>query len=95
MDETKLPWHKFRDAIAERIRGGMRNAKAKGRRLGRKLVTINIAAIQRLRSEGKSFAKVSQLTGYSVATIFRSVKQAGAHRSRLFQQAVCFKEEVW
>ena len=67
-----------RSLIAERVKAGMRNAKAKGRRLGRKPVTVDVGAIQRLRSEEKSFAEVSELTGYSVGTIFRSVKNTAA-----------------
>lgn len=67
-----------RSLIAERVRAGMRNAKAKGRKLGRKPVTVDITAIQKLRAEGNSFEVISKQTGISVGTIFRAVKQVVA-----------------
>jgi DNA invertase Pin-like site-specific DNA recombinase len=63
-----------RSLIAERVKAGMRNAKAKGRRLGRKPVTVNLAEIHKLRAAGNSFESISKQTGISVGTIFRSVK---------------------
>lgn len=65
-----------RSLIAERVRSGMRNARAKGRRLGRKPVSIDLPRIQKLRSAGNSFAAISKQTGLSVGVIFRSVKAA-------------------
>jgi DNA invertase Pin-like site-specific DNA recombinase len=47
----------------------MRVARSKGRRLGRKPVAVDIAAIQKLRAEGNSFELISKLTGLSVGTI--------------------------
>lgn len=42
----------------------------------RKPVLVEVAAIQKLRSERRSFDEVLQLTGYSVGTIFRPVRHA-------------------
>jgi DNA invertase Pin-like site-specific DNA recombinase len=67
-----------RSLIAERVRAGMRNAKAKGRRLGRKPIVVDLTKIQELRTAGKSLAAISKIAGVSVGTIFRSLKQAAA-----------------
>jgi DNA invertase Pin-like site-specific DNA recombinase len=61
-----------RDLIKERVKSGMANAKRKGVKLGRKHVAVDRSEIQKLRSEGKSFEAISQLTGLSVGTIFRA-----------------------
>ena len=67
-----------RSLIAERVRAGMRNARAKGRRLGRRRVAVDLAKIQELRREGNSFEAISRQTGVSVGTIFRSLKNVAA-----------------
>ena len=40
-----------RSLIQERVRAGLRNARAKGKRLGRPTVVVDAAKITRLRSE--------------------------------------------
>src|SRR3989441_10505841 len=45
-----------RSLIAERVRAGVRNAKAKGKRLGRPKVAVNAARVRELRQAGRSFA---------------------------------------
>jgi DNA invertase Pin-like site-specific DNA recombinase len=67
-----------RDCIRERVRAGLRNAKAKGVRLGRKRVSLDLAAIQALRAEGQSISEISKRTVYSTGSIFRSLKNAAA-----------------
>ena len=64
-----------RSLTAERVRAGMRNAKSKGRRLGRKSVAVDLTTIQKLRAQGNSFAAISRQTGLSVGTVYRSLKQ--------------------
>jgi DNA invertase Pin-like site-specific DNA recombinase len=67
-----------RDCIRERVRAGLRNAKAKGVRLGRKRVSLDLAAIQALRAEGQSIAVIAKKTGYSTGSIFRTLKNVTA-----------------
>src|SRR2546426_5373733 len=43
-----------RSLIAERVRAGLRNARAKGKTLGRPRVAVDAARIGRLRSQGRS-----------------------------------------
>lgn len=63
-----------RDLIRERVRSGMANAKRKGVKLGRKRVPVDVAAVQRMRAEGLSFAAVARQTGLSVGTVFRATR---------------------
>src|SRR5437660_5946961 len=43
-----------RSLIVERVRAGLRNARAKGKKLGRPRVRVDGAKIARLRGEGRS-----------------------------------------
>jgi DNA invertase Pin-like site-specific DNA recombinase len=58
-----------RALIQERVKAGLRNAKAKGKRLGRPRVTVDRAQIARLRAEGLSWAAVGERLGVSEGTV--------------------------
>lgn len=62
-----------RDCIRERVRAGLRNAKAKGTRLGRPRVVVDTAQIALLRGQGASWAMISARTGVSKGTAQRAV----------------------
>jgi DNA invertase Pin-like site-specific DNA recombinase len=62
-----------RDLIRERVCAGLRNAKAKGRKLGRPRVTVNVVEVERLRSEGLGLKKIAQRMGLGVGTIVRAL----------------------
>jgi DNA invertase Pin-like site-specific DNA recombinase len=62
-----------RALIQERVRAGLRNARAKGRRLGRPRIVVNAARIGDLRAQGRSWAKISAETGVSKGTAQRAV----------------------
>jgi DNA invertase Pin-like site-specific DNA recombinase len=61
--------------IVERVKAGMRAAKNRGTKLGRKAVTVNVAEIQKLRAEGLSFEAMASKTGLSVGTLHRASKR--------------------
>jgi DNA invertase Pin-like site-specific DNA recombinase len=61
-----------RSLIIERVRAGVRNAKAKGKRLGRPRVAVDRGRIVRLRQSGASWAVVCRETGLSAGTARRS-----------------------
>src|SRR5216683_1730036 len=61
-----------RSLIAERVRAGLRNAKAKGRRLGRPRVDVDVAKIGSLRSEGRSWAAIGVEMGIGEGTARRA-----------------------
>jgi DNA invertase Pin-like site-specific DNA recombinase len=52
-----------RSLIAERVRAGLRNARSKGRLLGRPRVVVDALRIAALRSEGRSWSEISAETG--------------------------------
>jgi DNA invertase Pin-like site-specific DNA recombinase len=59
-----------RSLIAERVRAGLRNARAKGKTLGRPRKRIDLEEINRLRSAGSSWRAVGSALGVSAATAF-------------------------
>jgi DNA invertase Pin-like site-specific DNA recombinase len=60
-----------RSLIQERVRAGLRNAKAKGRRLGRPEVVVDKNAISALRDSGASWRAVAEKLGIGVGTAHR------------------------
>ena len=61
-----------RSLIIERVRAGVRNARAKGKRLGRPRVTVDRARIDRLRDSGASWRTISAELGVPVGTLHRA-----------------------
>jgi DNA invertase Pin-like site-specific DNA recombinase len=59
-----------RNLIAERVRAGLRNARAKGKILGRPRKLANCDEIHRLRAQGASWRAVGTALGVSAATAF-------------------------
>jgi DNA invertase Pin-like site-specific DNA recombinase len=62
-----------RTLIQERVKAGLRNARAKGKHLGRPRVTVNAPRIAVLREQGKSWAKIEAETGTSKGTAQRAL----------------------
>jgi DNA invertase Pin-like site-specific DNA recombinase len=63
-----------RSLIAERVRAVLRNARAKGKRLGRPRVAVDAARVARLRASGFSWPKIARELGVSVGTAYQSAK---------------------
>lgn len=63
-----------RSLIQERVRAGLRNAKAKGRKLGRPKVQQDATEVNRLRAEGLPFAAIAERLGISTGTVYRLFK---------------------
>lgn len=61
-----------RSLIVERVRAGLRNAKAKGKRLGRPRVTVDAAEIASLRASGASWQTITRQLGISAGTAKRA-----------------------
>jgi DNA invertase Pin-like site-specific DNA recombinase len=60
-----------RSLIAERVRAGLRNARAKGKKLGRPRVAVDRPEMDRLRSQGQSWAKIAEQLGVGEGTVYR------------------------
>ena len=63
-----------RSLIAERVRAGLRNARAKGKTLGRPRVVVDAAQIARLRASGASWPKIARELGVSVGTVYQAAR---------------------
>jgi len=63
-----------RSLIAERVRAGLRNARAKGKTLGRPTKQVNPAQIAALRAQGASWRHIGARLGVSPATAYAASK---------------------
>lgn len=61
-----------RSLIAERVRAGLRNARAKGKTLGRPRVVVDASQIARLRASGASWPSIARQLGVSVGTVYQA-----------------------
>ena len=64
-----------RDLIRERVVAGLRNAKSKGKRLGRPSKVKDSSVITRFRSEGQSYRQIAKALGVSPATVYAIEKK--------------------
>ena len=60
-----------RSLIVERVRAGLRNAKAKGKRLGRPRVILDARRIATLRVQGLGWKKIARQLGCGISTVLR------------------------
>ena len=70
-----------RSLIAERVRAGLRNARAKGKRLGRPRKAVDRSRIARLRRSGASWAAIGQELGVGEATARRASQTSAKNPS--------------
>jgi DNA invertase Pin-like site-specific DNA recombinase len=61
-----------RSLIVERVRAGLRNARAKGKRLGRPRVAVDVVKIASLRASGASWQNITHQLGISAGTAKRA-----------------------
>jgi DNA invertase Pin-like site-specific DNA recombinase len=62
-----------RALIQERVRAGLRNAKAKGKRIGRPRQRVDSSLVLRLRAEGISWRGISKRLGLGLGTVYRAL----------------------
>ncbi len=63
-----------RSLIAERVRAGLRNARVKGKRLGRPRVVVDATRITALRRSGASWAKVAEEMSVGAGAVYRAAR---------------------
>jgi len=64
-----------RNLIVERVRAGLRYARAKGKRLGRPRKSIDAAQIKSMRASGASWRVIARNLGVSVGSVFAVAKR--------------------
>jgi len=68
-----------RNLIAERVRAGLRNARAKGKRLGRPRKKVDVAQITSLRASGHSWRTIARRLGLSIGTVYAAARSQHAN----------------
>jgi DNA invertase Pin-like site-specific DNA recombinase len=69
-----------RALIQERVKAGLRNARAKGKRLGRPRRDVDATKVAALRASGASWRAISRELGAGLGTLYRAV--AGGRHPR-------------
>src|SRR5579862_2957731 len=67
-----------RNLIVERVRAGLRNARAKGKRLGRPTKPVDVAQISSLRASGHSWRTIAGMLKLSVGTVYAAARSQHA-----------------
>ena len=60
-----------RALIQERVKAGLRNARAKGKKLGRPRTAVDESRVDALRASGASWRAIAEKLGVGVATVHR------------------------
>ena len=60
--------------IVERVRAGLRRARAKGKRIGRPKKSVDPAQVASLRATGDSWRTIARKLGVSVGTVFAAAQ---------------------
>ncbi len=66
-----------RSLIVERVKSGLRNAKAKGKRIGRPNSDVDAARIAQLHASGLSWREIERTVGVSARTARRALAERG------------------
>jgi DNA invertase Pin-like site-specific DNA recombinase len=73
-----------RSLIVERVKAGLRNAKAKGKRLGRPKRVVDARRIAALRAQGVGWKRIAAELGIGVGTLYRLAREGSKIRERVF-----------
>jgi DNA invertase Pin-like site-specific DNA recombinase len=66
-----------RALIQERVKAGLRNARAKGKRIGRPRAPLDMKRLANLRSEGWGWNRIAADLGVGPGTVLRAAERAG------------------
>lgn len=61
-----------RQMIVERVKAGLRSARAKGRKLGRPQIIVDVRKVAALREQGRSWPQIAKQLGIGVGTAYRA-----------------------
>jgi len=73
-----------RELIRERVRAGLRNARAKGKRLGRPHAIVDVRQIRALRAQGLAWKRIAADLGLGVGTVLRHAGEGSKSPQNLF-----------
>src|SRR6476660_9703946 len=69
-----------RSLIVERVKAGLRNARAKGKRLGRPKRVVDARRIATLRAQGVGWKRIAAEMGIGVGTLYRLAREGSKIR---------------
>jgi DNA invertase Pin-like site-specific DNA recombinase len=72
-----------RGLIVERVKAGLRNAKAKGKQLGRPRKIVDTKRIAALRAKGVGWKRIAAEMGVGVGTIYRVAMKSSKIRGKI------------
>jgi putative DNA-invertase from lambdoid prophage Rac len=72
-----------RSLIVERVKAGLRNARAEGKRLGRPRKILDTKRIAGLRAKGVGWKRIAADMGVGVGTIYRVALEGSEIQERL------------
>jgi len=78
-----------RSLIVERVKAGLRNARAKGKRLGRPPLVVDTTRIAALRAEGLSWAKIAERLGVGEGTVYRAARPSAKNHLGRVPATLC------
>jgi DNA invertase Pin-like site-specific DNA recombinase len=64
-----------RELIRDRVRSGLRNARMKGKRLGRPPTFVDAAMVGLLRSQGVSWRAIAKQLGVGIGIVYRAAQE--------------------
>ena len=73
-----------RSLIAERVKAGLRNARAKGKTLGRPKRVLDVKQIVSLRAQGLGWRTIAKQLGVGVGTLYRVAPERSKTREKVF-----------
>jgi len=73
-----------RSLIVERVKAGLRNARAKGKHLGRPKRVVDARRIAALRAQGVGWKRIAAEIGIGVGTLYRLAREGSKTRERVF-----------
>jgi DNA invertase Pin-like site-specific DNA recombinase len=72
-----------RALIQERVRAGLKSARARGQRLGRPRISVDASQVAQLRACGASWSEISQQLGIGVGTAVRAFQRVSKNPKKL------------
>jgi DNA invertase Pin-like site-specific DNA recombinase len=85
-----------RSLIAERVRAGLRNACAKGKRLGRPRCGVDADKIKHLREQGASWRAVGTALGVAPVTCLKTLRRSQSPTETALQTARVLRcQKLW
>ena len=62
-----------RNIIVERVKGGLRRAKEKGKRLGRPRLVLDAREVRKMKDQGMSLREIGKKINASAATVYKTL----------------------